>query len=204
MGYIFILPEMTAKKPSTWFHILDVFLNVIIIIGIVVVIRIFLVSPFQVEGSSMVDTLEHNQYIIINKLVYWIDKPERGDIVVFKPPSNKRKHYVKRVVGLPGDTISIREGKVFLRTLDADSEVELKEDYLNEKNQGKTYQHPPSTGNRTEIIYNVPDGDNRQGSLDSRSFSPNYIPEDDISGKVWFIALPVKKIQAMEEPEYNL
>ncbi|MDP7454018.1 MAG: signal peptidase I [Candidatus Peribacteraceae bacterium] len=198
------------KESSAWINVLDVVLNIIIIIAIVVVIRIFLVSPFQVEGSSMVNTLEHNQYIIINKLAFWVGKPQRGDVVVFRPPSQRKKHYVKRVIGLPGDTVAIREGHVFLTVSGETKNIKLDESYLNEKNNGNTYQHPPSTGNTNEVVFNIPDGnyfllgDNRQGSLDSRSFNPHYIPEDDISGKVWFIALPIKKIHALQSPEYQL
>ena len=201
---------LVARKPSAWFSVLDVLLNVVIIVGIVLVIRIFLISPFQVEGSSMVDTLENNQYIIINKLAYWVGKPGRGEVVVFKPPTNRRKHYVKRVVGISGDTISIRGGKVFITPSGALNEIELDEGYLNNRNLNHTYQHPPSTGNTDEVIFKVPEGhyflmgDNRQGSLDSRSFNPPYIAEDDISGRVWFVALPVKKIHALEPPEYGI
>ncbi len=200
---------MLANKRTLWFHIFDVLLNIVIIVAIVGVIRTFLVSPFQVDGSSMVDTLEHNEYIIINKLAYHIGDPNRGDVVVFKPPANRKKHYVKRIIGIPGDRISIRDGYVFVSPKKSE-EIRLEESYLNERNLGQTFRHPPSTGKMEEIIYEVPDGhyfllgDNRQGSLDSRSFDPPYVPEGDISGKVWFVALPIKKIHALEPPEYQL
>ena len=197
------------------FHLLDVILNIVIIVTIVVVIRTFLVSPFQVEGSSMVGTLEHREYIIINKLAYYIGSPNRGDVVVFRPPNDMKKHYVKRIIGIPGDTVILRDGYVYVQEKGG-AEVKLQEDYLNERNKGHTYSHPPTSGNTEERRYEVPEGsyfllgDNRQGSLDSRSFSDdngNFIPfveEGNIKGLVWFIALPITKIQALEPPNYRM
>lgn len=209
------MAETRRKQHGLWFHVLDVVFNIVVIVAIVAGIRTFLVSPFQVEGSSMMSTLEDNEYIVINKLAYYIGQPERGDIVVFRPPNEQRKYYVKRVIGLPGDEVIVRGGYVYLREGGAGDEVKLEEMYLDERNDGKTYRHPPGSGDTTEVRYTVPAGryflmgDNRQGSLDSRSFtiadepSP-YVPEESIKGRVWFVALPVTKIHAFEPPAYNL
>ena len=202
------------KQRSLLWHLLDVALNIVIIVGIVAGIRTFLVSPFQVEGDSMVDTLEHKEYIIINKLAYILGDPARGDVVVFRPPSDHKKHYVKRIIGIPGDEVIIRGGKVYLKTPQAERAVELPELYLNDHNEDHTFAHPPNSGNTQEQRFEVPEGkyfllgDNRQASQDSRSFgamaegSP-YVPDGDIKGKVWFVALPISKIQALEKPEYG-
>ena len=205
-----------AKQHGVWFHILDVDFNIVVIVAIVAGIRTFLVSPFQVEGSSMVNTLENNEYIIINKLVYFIGTPQRGEIVVFRPPNDPKKYYVKRVIGLPGDEVMIRGGNVYIKAAGKDKEERLDEPYLNASNQGKTYRHPPGSGDPREIDYIVPPdhyfvmGDNRQGSLDSRSFmlsdgeaSP-YVQRTSIKGRVWFVALPITKIHAFEAPNYHL
>jgi signal peptidase I len=205
-----------TKQHGLWFHLVDVLFNIVVIVAIVAVIRTFLVSPFQVEGSSMASTLENNEYIIINKLSYYIGDPGRGDIIVFRPPSDPKKHYVKRVIGLPGDEVVLRGGAVYLQKAGETEEVKLDEGYLDERNQGKTFRHPPGSGDTSEVRYKVPEGyyfvmgDNRQGSLDSRSFmganaSPTpFVPEKSISGRVWFVALPITKIHAFEAPEYNL
>lgn len=204
------------KKTGLWFHLFDVGLNIAVILAVVGLIRTFLISPFQVEGSSMLSTLEHNEYIIINKLAYNLGKPERGDVVVFRPPTDKSKYYVKRVIGVPGDVIIIRDGSVHLRIAGSDEEVRLNEAYLNEGNQGKTFKHPPSSGNTEQTVYEVPAdeyfllGDNRQGSLDSRSFMTRggepepFVSREDIKGRVWFVALPVTKIHALSPPVYGL
>lgn len=203
------------KKPLTlWHHFFDVLLNIVIIVAVVAGIRTFLVSPFQVEGSSMIDTLENRQYIIINKLVYFLHAPARGDIVVFRPPNTDHgKYYVKRIIGLPGDEVIIRDGDVFVRSDGTGKEHALPESYLNERNLNHTYLGAAGSGE--EKRYTVPEkhffllGDNRMGSLDSRSFrnaqnEPTpFVPQNDIKGRVWFVALPISKAHAMERPEYG-
>ncbi|MBT7928350.1 signal peptidase I [Candidatus Peregrinibacteria bacterium] len=205
---------MTKKQHGLLFHIGDVVLNIILIVAVVVAIRTFLVSPFQVDGNSMADTLEDGQYIIINKLAYIVGKPKRGDIAVFNPPGENRKYYVKRVIGLPGDKISIRDGYIYLIKRGEEEESKLREIYLNEANDGHTYRHPPQQENKSEIVFSVPEdkylllGDNRKGSLDSRSFgildkNKSYVGEDEIKGRVWFVALPLSKINVIDCPGYE-
>lgn len=208
------MTEKTTKPRSLWFHLIDITLNIVIIVAIVAAIRTFIVSPFQVEGSSMSSTLEHKEYIVINKFRYLLGDPRRGDIVVFRPTVDPDKYYVKRIIGLPGDTIAIRDGHVYLRVNDED--IEITEEYLDEKNFDRTFRAPVSSGNETEVVYHVPSdqyfllGDNRMGSLDSRSFTDSrglpipYVPRENIKGSVWFVALPVTKIHAFEAPHYEL
>lgn len=208
--------KRNGAEHGLWFHLLDVAFNIVVIIAIVVGIRTFLVSPYQVEGSSMTSTLEDNEYIIINKLAYYLGVPERGDIVVFHPPNDRRKYYVKRVIGLPGDTVTLRGGEVYLQVAGSDTRTKIDEPYLDERNKGKTYRHPPGSGDGSEVDFTVPEGhyfllgDNRQGSLDSRSFtvsngsSSPFVPEESIAGRVWFVALPITNIHAFETPTYDL
>lgn len=197
-------------------HVLDVLFNVVVIVAVVAIVRSFLVSPFQVEGNSMVDTLAHNQYIIIDKFTYLFRRePQRGDVVVFHPPGDPKRYYVKRIIGLPAEEVKIRDGQVYVSSPEAGKQVLLKEDYLNARNQGHTFRAPVGGGDRADARYEVPAvhyflmGDNRQGSLDSRSFrdeegnfSP-FIPQENIAGRVWFVALPVTKIHALEAPAYE-
>ncbi len=205
---------MTERKHGFWFHFFDVVFNIVVIVAIVAGIRTFLVSPFQVEGSSMIDTLEDKEYIIINKLAYIVGIPHRGDVVVFRPPNDMEKFYVKRVIGEPGDQVIIRDGYVFLRKAGEKEVHKLDEPYLTARNEGHTFRHPPSSGDKTEITYDVPAnhyfmlGDNRQGSLDSRSFTVNnapvpFVDRSEIKGRVWFVALPVTKIHALVLPNYG-
>ncbi len=211
---------MNEKAPKRrhgfWYHLLDVLFNIVVIVAIVAGVRTFLVSPFQVEGNSMVDTLADKEYIIINKFAYLVGTPQRGDVVVFRPPTDPDKYYVKRVIGLPGDEVIIRDGNVYLRK---SGEKELRKlaesEYLSSRNTGHTFRHPPNSGDTSPVSYSVPEaayfllGDNRQGSLDSRSFMDEnsdaepYVARADIKGRVWFIALPLTKIHALEPPSYG-
>jgi signal peptidase I len=204
----------TNFRRSFLFHVFDVTLNIVIIVAIVALIRTFVVSPFQIEGNSMIDTLEHKEYIVINKFRYLFAAPQRGDIVVFRPPTDPGKYYVKRVIGLPGETVVIRDGLVFIREKGRD--IKLNEPYLSAIAQGKTYRYPVNSGDTTEEVFEVPKGDyfmlgdNRQGSLDSRSFAhlgvseTAYVPQSNIKGSVWFVALPITKIHAFEPPQYGI
>ncbi len=204
-----------VRKRSLWFHLFDVTLNILIIVAIVAFIRTFVVSPFQIEGNSMVDTLEHKEYIVINKFRYFFSTPSRGDIAVFRPPTDQGKFYVKRVIGLPGETIVIRGGYVYLRE-PKKGDVKLNEPYLSESNAGRTFRFPINSGDVLEEAFEVPKGeyfmlgDNRQASLDSRSFShlgsqqSAFVPQNSIKGSFWFVALPIPKIHAFEPPTYGL
>lgn len=200
------------RRHGVLFHLLDVLLNVVVIVGIVTGIRTFLVSPFQVEGSSMSSTLENREYIIINKLAYVLGDPERGDIVVFRPPNDESKYYVKRVIGVPGDKLVLQNGNVFIQPSGEGSLTQLDEPYLDERNAGRTFPHPGSS--EREATYTVPEGgyflmgDNRQGSLDSRSFAdPDhrqtpFVERRSIKGRVWFVALPLSKMHEVIPPTY--
>lgn len=211
-----VMHSLNIRRGGFLYNVLDVLLNVVIIVSIVAVIRTFIVSPFEVEGNSMVPTLEDNQYIIINKIGYLLGEPHRGDVVVFRPPDDGGKHYVKRIIGLPGEEIVIRGGKIFLRQAEGEKEVLLPEPYLDERNRGHTYRAPVGSGDKGEERYVVPSehyfllGDNRQGSLDSRSFHDErggqqpYVHRRKVAGRVWFVALPITKSHALETPVYSL
>lgn len=202
------------KHRGIWFHIVDVLFNIAVIAFVVVGIRTFLVSPFQVEGRSMTPTLEDGEYIIINKLAYFVDNPRRGEVVVFRPPNDLSKYYVKRIIGEPGDTVIVRGGAVYLRMRGTTVEKKIEEPYLGPENRGQTYRHPSAERDASEARFSVPDGqyfvlgDNRQGSQDSRSFvgdngklSP-FVPQSEIKGRVWFVALPLTKIHALQPAAY--
>lgn len=161
----------------------DLVLNLIIVVFFVLVVRTFLMSPFQVYGISMCSTLNYHDgkcqdafgdYIIINKSSYlnlfgWqAGTPQRGDIIVFRPPQNNNEFYIKRVIGLPGETIKLIDGNVYLFNSEFPQGVMLDEPYLNEENLGHTF----ATGGISE--FSVPEdryfvlGDNRERSSDSR------------------------------------
>ena len=212
------LSGLLQERHGFWYNVFDVLLNVLIIVAAVALIRTFLFSPFEVEGMSMVPTLHDNEYIIINKIGYIVGEPKRGDVVVFHPPEDGQqasgKYYVKRIIGLPGDEVVVRGGKVYIAREGKD--IPLEEPYLDAKNRDHTFRAPVGTGDTTPEQYVVPEGhyfllgDNRMGSLDSRSFTDAegkpmpFVSQNRISGRVWIVALPITKSHALETPKYSV
>jgi len=300
---------LTTKSISReiFLFIVDILYNAAVIIILVIIIRSFMVSPFRVVGSSMLNTLHSNEFILINKFSYLIGEPENGDPVVFKPPatskyphkfeenitldkkgegslyignlrtpknvvycqnsfinrlwfckdsvnigdlvfykpinsgdswnnaekiivskeniSNKEllikgesnksysiriynsegpEYYVKRIIGIPGDTVKIENGRVYLKKVNEDVFNEIKEDYLNNENKNNTY----FIQNVRKNTFIVPEkqyfvlGDNRNHSNDSRSwFAPitqehtPFVPLKNLNGRVFVVLWPLTSIR---------
>lgn len=158
------------------------------------------VQNFKVEGSSMSPTLRGGQYLLVNKLLYFrIDQgrfsriipfwqadtpanrfafhpPRRGEVIVFRYPNNPRRDFVKRVVGLPGERVEIRQGVVSINGVD------LKEPYFTGRNNSNA--EPLLLGRYEYFVL----GDNRGSSNDSRHWGP--VPEQNVLGKVWVVYWP--------------
>ena len=139
------------------------------------------IQSYIVYGPSMQPNFEENQRIIVNKVVYGLHEPQRGDVIVFKPPFNETKNYIKRVIGLPGESVEVANGKTYIYKIDGTVLI------LDEP-----YEAEPSTRNYTK--HTIPDnqyfvmGDNRNNSNDSRSGW--MVPRDNIVGKAWLIIWP--------------
>lgn len=180
---------------------LDFLKDIIIILVIVLVMRTFLIMPFKINGQSMYESYYDKQFIIVDRLSYrdiplvWkLQEVERGDVVVFAPwVSEDRKYFIKRVIGLPGETLKIENGKVYIKALWADGFIELNEaGYLSDDNENNT----TIRGDKNENLYVIPENryfvmwDNRNHSTDSRtcfqscSVRTNYIGPSEIRGKV--------------------
>jgi signal peptidase I len=134
-----------------------------------------LTGRFQVRGSSMEPTLHDGQYLVVSKLAYWFRPPERGDIVVFRPPNGLSDDYIKRIVGLPGEQIEIRDEAVWM------DGVLLDESYL--VNPG-SYSGEWSLGDGEYFVL----GDNRSNSSDSHSWG--VLPQENVVGKAWLCYWP--------------
>src|SRR6202790_5865529 len=148
-------------------------------LGLALVIIIFLYQPVKVEGTSMAPLLSDQERIFINKFVYRFEPIGRGDVVLFWHPLDRSKSFIKRVVGLPEDTVEIRDGSVF----------------VNGKALSEPYVPPESVDLGTLAPLRVPDGeyfvmgDHRTSSNDSRIFGP--VPRKFICGKAVFAYWPV-------------
>jgi signal peptidase I len=153
--------------------------DLVIALSLAVVIIIFFYQPVKVEGTSMTPLISDQERIFINKFVYRFEPIERGDVVVFWYPLDRSKSFIKRVVGLPGDTVAIREGHV----------------YLNGKLLQEPYVPPASADVGDLSPMKIPNddyfvmGDHRISSNDSRIFGP--VPRKYIYGKAVFAYWPV-------------
>lgn len=222
------------KHPSLAFWI-DLLLNLVLIVGIVLLIRTFIVSPFQVFGPSMCDTFNYlddkcqsgyGEYIIVNKFGYqnffgWqVGLPQRGDVIVFHPPHNKEEYFIKRVIGLPGETVKLIDGEVYIYNKEHPNGFKLEEPYLNSKNRNNT--QPTVYGDR-KTVFEIPEGhyfalgDNRSQSSDARSCFKDgssqgacgengnnwYLTLQNIEGKAAIALWPLDKIHVIQTPTYE-
>lgn len=199
-----------------------------ILLFLVVFIRFFLVTPYRVQGPSMCDTINNvdgrcltnadaaGELIIIDKVSYRFREPNRGDVVVFHPPDLKsanllaEESYIKRIIGVPGDTVELKEGKIFIYNEQNRDGFELNEPYLNDVNRNNT--QPDHFALKK---FEVPAGkyfvlgDNRQASTDSRTCfgikdtvkrcdERAYLTLDHIVGRAWVTILPFSNIKVIE------
>ncbi|MDO8593545.1 MAG: signal peptidase I, partial [bacterium] len=168
----------------------DLFTLALLIVVVVIPIRVFVASPFIVDGASMHPTFENLDYLIIDELIYNFRAPARGDVIVFRYPGNPSVFYIKRIIGLPNETVSINQGVVTITTtngknLTVVTPMALTEPYT--VNEDATY-----TKNTTLLPgeYFVM-GDNRPNSSDSRVWGP--LPRKNIIGRVDLRLLPIKE-----------
>jgi len=169
------IPKNTIfKELIGWIEIL------IITAAISIIINSFVIANSRIPSASMEKTIMTEDRIIGFRLSYLFSEPQRGDIVIFHYPDDETQLFVKRVIGLSGDTVSILDGKVYIN----DSETPLEESYLPEEMTGSygPFQVP-------ESAYFVM-GDNRNHSWDSRYWTNTYVYEDKILAKVIFRYYP--------------
>ena len=177
--------EYNAPMSDTWKGLLkDLFTLVLLIVVVVIPIRMFIVSPFVVDGESMHPTFGNLDYLIVDEILYRFQAPKRGDVVVFRYPSNPSIFYIKRIIGLPGETVSIDRGVVTILSSDG-QKLALTEPYI--INEDATYTKDVSLLPEEYFVM----GDNRPNSSDSRMWGP--LPKKDIIGRVDVRLLPISK-----------
>jgi signal peptidase I len=197
------VPDVPPETPKTKLsEIIDFCRDLIIIFIVVIFVRTYLAAPFQISGSSMEESYHDGEFILVNKFSYAdfllgkVGDPVRGDVVILRPhAANGKEYYIKRVVGMPGDTVKFEGGNVFLKQAASVDFIKLDEGYLSIANKGKTFL--PMDVKDTEFI--VPSGqyftmgDNRNNSSDSRSCfmscsvqgSTHFVSRENIVGKLF-------------------
>lgn len=162
--------------------------NIIYIVAAVILaglIQAFVIRPFIVSGSSMDPVIKHGQYMIIDQISYRINPPSRGDVIVFKAPPEPKKYYIKRIIGLPGETVQIQGSIITIINDDHPEGFVLEETFITHMKKDSLTKKVP-TGQYFVL------GDNRDGSFDSRGWGT--LPEKNIRGRALLRLLPITTI----------
>jgi len=179
--------EQTAAGRGKKSPLREIFESLLIAVILAVIIRMFILQPFYIPSGSMEPTLQINDRIIVSKISYRLHEPERGDIVVFKFPHDTKRDFVKRLIGKGGETVAIRDSKL----------------YINDKLVPEKYLPPGLKINEDFGPVTVPEGhylmmgDNRNNSNDSRKWGP--LPKDLIIGKAVMLYWPLQHIRIINE-----
>lgn len=157
----------------------------IIAILIVIPIRMFIAQPFIVSGASMDDTFASGQYLIVDQLSYYFEQPARGEVIIFRYPRDPSKFFIKRIIGLPGDTVKIENAVVTIVNKDNPQGFVLDEPYIKSMEPAPAFSE--TLGDREYFVM----GDNRDNSSDSRSWG--VLQEERIIGRAIIRLFPPYK-----------
>ena len=155
----------------------------------VIIIRFFIAQPFIVSGASMAPNFASNDYLIVDELSYRFHPPHRGDVVIFHPPIDPSSYYIKRIIGIPGDHVEVKNGVVTITNTEYPKGIVLNEPYIT-----------PDTLSEDKTT-DVPDGkyfvmgDNRPESYDSRAWG--LLPKSNITGRALLRLFPLNEINVL-------
>ncbi len=198
--------EIETTKPTIWelfLSSLAAFANfilssieaIVVALAISVVVYLFFMTPHEVVGTSMVPNFQNGEHLIANKIIYRISEPQRGDVIIFA--YNEKQDFIKRIIGLPGDSVSLRDGKLYIN-----DRALVESEYLDPVvyTRGGDALSEGQTVVVGEGEYFVC-GDNRPHSSDSREFGT--IQKSSIKGKVWVVYFPFTSMRFVDHARYN-
>ena len=179
-------------------YVLELIKVVVVSLAIIIPVRYYLIQPFYVKGASMEPNFYDKEYLIIDEISYRFRAPERGDIIVFKYPRNPEEYFIKRIVGLPGEKVQIKDGFAYVYNQENPLGVKLAEAYLppSEKTYGLNEEITALGASEYYVL-----GDNRNASKDSRSFGP--VDKKLITGRVLLRGWPFNRIDVFSAPSYS-
>lgn len=178
------LPENKKEHPFV-----EIIRFSIIALIIVVPIRMFVAQPFIVSGASMEETFQSGEYLIVDQVSYYLHDPARGDVIVFRYPKDPSKYFIKRIIGLPGDTVKIEGSTVTIINEQNPNGFVIDEPYI--KSMSPDNHLTEKLGAREYFVM----GDNRDRSSDSRAWG--ILTEDRIIGKAFLRLFPPSALDVM-------
>lgn len=175
---------------------LDIIQVLVFAIALALFLYLLVMQPHKIKGDSMQPNFPDGEYLLTDKVSYRFGEPQRGDIIVFRAPTNNNDEYIKRIIGLPGEIVEIQKGRVFV------DGKELSETYLDPTitTDAGAFLAEGESAKVPEDQYFVL-GDNRDFSSDSRAWG--FVPSDKITGRAWVIYWPPTKAGGIERPFYS-
>jgi len=168
-----------SKEVTSWI------VSIVSAIIVALLIRTFIVELYVVDGPSMQPTLQDGERLVVNKFIYHWRDPLKGEVVIFRYPRDHTRDFIKRVIAVGGDTIEIKDGRVYV------NDALVNEDYIAEKTRT---EYPKQTVPEGTLFVC---GDNRRNSLDSRFPDVGFVPLELLKGKAALIFWPVDNIAAL-------
>ncbi|MBI2677044.1 MAG: signal peptidase I [Candidatus Yanofskybacteria bacterium] len=169
---------------------------VVISVAIIVPVRYFLVQPFFVRGASMESLFEDGDYLLIDEISYRFRQPQRGEVIVFRAPEDKSQFYIKRIIGLPGEEVQIKDGEITILNKENPKGLDLDESLYLDKGVKTIGNLNISIGPGEYFVL----GDNREHSSDSRIWG--QVNKKLITGRAFFRAWPFDKVTKFKEVVY--
>lgn len=177
--------------------LIDLVETLVIAGAIFVVIYYFFFRPYQVNGESMFPTYHDGEYILTNLIALKVDSPKRGDVVVFKSPTNNEKDFIKRVIGQPGDTVRLQDGKVYVNGQELDESIYLASGV---RTYGGSF-----LADGAQVVVPADNyfvlGDNRNFSSDSREWG--FVEKEKLIGKSLIVYWPLGQLHVIKSINYS-
>ena len=177
--------SISEEKKSVGEEAKDWIVSIAAAIAVALLIRTFIVELYVVDGPSMRPTLQHEERLVVNKFIYYFRDPQKGEVVIFRYPRDPSRDFIKRVIATAGDTIEIKEGRVYV------NDQLLREDYILEKTRT---EYPKVTIPEGTIFVM---GDNRNNSEDSRFPDVGFVPLNLVKGEAVLVFWPVDELKTL-------
>ncbi len=170
--------------------------TILVALVLAIVLYLFIMTPHEVVGNSMHPTYKNGEFLMANKITYRVSQPKRGDVIIFK--FSDTQDFIKRIIGVPGDELMIKDGMIYINGDLLDESAYLESTVIT---NGGSYLHEGQTITVPDGQYFVC-GDNRTNSSDSREFGP--IEKEKIKGKAWIVYYPFTEFRVVQHETYSI